>query len=115
MSIVDGVSINLGRAIRYGCLAFCIYEIQLGATSFAGKTTLASFFFRVFGNLRISIAVSWVLAGTATAWAVLERKLRKSAVRKKANRIRFLESISDPNRSSSGLMPDGSTRPEDEK
>jgi len=89
---------------RYGYLA---------VVALAGKHTLADIGLKLITNMTFSQSVSWVATSGATAWALSERGLRKKVIKQKAKRIQELERSIDPDRSSSSLLPDGSTRPED--
>lgn len=85
----------------------------LAVVALAGRHTLADIGLKLITNMTFSQSVSWVATTGAAAWAVSERGLRKKVIRQKAKRIQELEQRIDPNRSSSSLLPDGSTRPED--
>jgi hypothetical protein len=85
----------------------------LSVVALAGKHTLADIGLKLLANVTISQSVSWAATGGATIWAVSERRLRKKIIHQKAQRIQELEQHIDPDRSSSSLLPDGSTRPED--
>ena len=79
----------------------------------AGKQTLADIGLKLLANVTFSQTLAWTGAGGATIWAMSERRLRKKIIRQKADRIKQLEEHIDRHRSSSRLMADGSTRPED--
>jgi hypothetical protein len=82
---------------------------------FAGTSTQmdvsVSFLVRAVAELKFAIAIT--LAGAACAWAAVERRLRKRAIVNMGGRIVELETIIDPERSSSGLTQWGGTHPRD--
>jgi hypothetical protein len=92
------------------CIARYAYY---GVVALAGHQTLADIGLKLIANVTLSQSVSWTATGGATIWALSERGLRKRMIRQKAKRIQELEQTIDPNRSSSSLLADGSTRPED--
>ena len=81
----------------------------------SGRETIASVVVRILSNLNVSVSIYFCVALSGVAWGIVERILRKRTVRTLASRIRFLEGQLDRTRSSSNLMDDGSTRPEDEE
>ena len=101
-------------SLRPPCGAHRALWVLRGGCS-AGKQTLADVGFKVLANITFSRTVNWTATGGAAIWAVSERRLRKKIIRQKARRIKELEEYVDKNRSSSALMSDGSTRPEDDE
>jgi hypothetical protein len=61
----------------------------------------------------IKFAAALTMAGSTTAWAIMERTLRHRKVDSMQGRIRQLEQMIDPNRTSSGLTTQGKTHPRD--
>lgn len=59
------------------------------------------------------IVILLFISIAAIVWGYIERKLRQIKVTKESKRIVSLEKKIDPNRSSSYLNKDGSTRKED--
>lgn len=59
------------------------------------------------------IVILVLISIAAIIWAFLERRVKKEKVIKLSKRIVKLEKMIDPNRSSSYLNKDGSTRKED--
>ena len=81
----------------------------------AGKETGASFFVQwTTGSVSgATFSVSIVLTGIGTGWALYERMWRFKKVKTLSARIIELETQIDPKRSSSKLLPDGRTNPDD--
>lgn len=77
----------------------------------AGEETALSLGISLLADLKLSVAIT--LAGAACAWAVVERALRHRKTEYLQKRIRELETMIDPNRSSSGLTEEGKTNPID--
>lgn len=86
--------------------------------SLAGRQTFADVKFAVIADLRanrfFALTVSWLLTGSGLSWAVVERKLRKRVTKRLTNELQVLQLKVDPKKRSSGLLPNGNTRPEDE-
>jgi len=81
----------------------------------AGKETAASFFVQwTTGTVSgATFSVSIVLTGVGAGWALYERTWRFRKVKALSKRIIELETKIDPMRSSSKLLPDGRTNPDD--
>ena len=79
--------------------------------SIAGKETILALKLSFFSDIKF--AASLTLAGSAVAWAVLERWLRHRKVELMQERIKQLELGIDPKRTSSGLTTKGKTNPRD--
>jgi hypothetical protein len=111
--IIDAVSVNLGRLIRYGALVWICRYVYLGVAVLAGRATVAEFFVKVLANMTVSTTLSLSFGATGLTYGWIQRQLRRRTIREKAARIKELEELLDPRRGSSGLMPDGSSRIED--
>ncbi|MCB1985558.1 MAG: hypothetical protein H6936_09120 [Burkholderiales bacterium] len=103
---------RLVSAIIYISLGYFAY---LSIESLAGKTTLTNIFVSYFSAKESDYGLPWVFAFFMFIWAILERKLRKKKTNSLQGRIKELEKIIDPNRTSSGLMTTGDTTPNDNK
>ena len=97
--------------IRWLGAAFICYLCKDILTAFAGRTT--EILVSVLGKLEV--AASIVLAGSCAVWAILERMVRKRAIKRLTERTQKLEKAIDPKRSSSGLTTTGSTHPRDKE
>lgn len=110
-------TLSLFKTIRcvFICLGFVFVFYFL-----SGKTTIASLSAIVITSPeKVSDVYKYLAGGLfillifAIIWALIERRLRKTKVTKQSKRIVELEKKIDPNRSSSYLNKDGSTRKED--
>jgi hypothetical protein len=99
----------MSAAIKWGALAFIAYLLTDALKAMAGKTTLVSLLASIRANITINEWVAYVLAGGGTLYGFAQRRLRKQKVAELAERIKTLETKIDPDRSSSGLSPQGST------
>lgn len=83
--------------------------------AYAGKQSSANmnFFFGLVSNVSVTVGLAVTSNGIAFTLYFRERKLRKSLTVKFAKRIAELELQIDPERRSSRLLEDGSTRSED--
>jgi hypothetical protein len=93
---------------------YFVYKIAL---ALAGKTTLASFAtsvaLSILGNDKMMKSIYLIITGGSIAYGVGERRLRRRAIKRHTGRPIELEKLIDPNRTSSGLTTEGTTRPED--
>lgn len=113
--LIDAVAGTLQVAIRYGVFLLVAYFIYLSVNRLAGRYTVADIGLRLLANLRISETLGWStgLGGILYGWR--QRKLRRDKTEYLQNRIKELESMLDPKRSSSRLTPRGTTNPEDKE
>src|ERR1700722_14618682 len=111
----DQVFRTVRTLIRCGTVAIIAYWAFQALEALAGQDTklsiALSLVFTALVDIKFAAAVS--LAGGTTAWAVLERRLRLQKVDSLQGRIKQLEQMIDPNRSSSGLTTQGQTNPQD--
>lgn len=90
-----------------------LYCLALAIAPFAGRETAVSLAMNFLADVKFALTVT--LAGAATAWAVVERKLRERKTQYLQDRIKQLETNIDNNRSSSGLTRTGKTNPRDRR
>ncbi|MEK6710796.1 MAG: hypothetical protein AABZ64_09465 [Nitrospinota bacterium] len=112
MKVLDIVHSVVRNLIKWGFFAFAIKAV---ADALAGKMTFADIVIKVSGILPDD-TICKILAGglvLAVGWAYFERKLRYRVIARQHDLGARYEQIRDPNRSSSRIMPDGRTRPED--
>lgn len=105
---------RLGRTtVRATASVACVWLIGQAIGELAGQDTsvAVSAALSVFASLKFVFTLT--LAGSAVAWAVVERKLRHRKVEYLQNRVKYLEQYHDPKRSTSGLTPKGKTNPRD--
>lgn len=103
------------RRFYFFCASFtaCVYFLA-GKTTITSLSAIVSTCTETVPIVYIFIIVILVLISIAAIiWAFLERRVKKEKVIKLSKRIVKLEKMIDPNRSSSYLNKDGSTRKED--
>lgn len=115
LRLIDGLTVILRRLIKYGALVLIARYGFLSIQALAGRQTGASIALQVLANVTFSKGVAWATAAGGVAYGEAQRRLKKKVIRSRANRIQELEEMIDPQRSSSALMSDGSTRPEDKE
>lgn len=115
MLVADGWIRNINLAIRCSAVVACFYITYLGVDSLAGKTTVAQFVAKVVADLRANEGFAAILGLGGAAWGYRERKLRQRRVASLSDQNRRLQEILDGQRTSSTLLTDGTTRPEDKQ
>lgn len=90
-----------------------VYQGRLAIDALAGKETVAAFLVSVLKDGGTSKTLAWVWALAASAWAFIEKRLRKRHIERFGTQIPNLERRIDPKRTSSHLLPDGDTNPDD--
>lgn len=112
-------------AIKWGAILACVYF--LAKAFVAAVASLAGLETRVFVSAFVTAIIEkpgptwkdWLLGGlgvlalVCVGWAVGERYFRRQKTAQLTARIAQLELIIDPERSSSELLQDGRTRPDD--
>jgi len=79
----------------------------------SGHETILALKLAFLGDWRSIIA--YIAAISGLGWGFTERKLRHSTVNRIQGRMTELEIRVDPNRTSSGLTPEGKTNPSDKR
>jgi hypothetical protein len=102
------------KAIPWVAIVFVAIQTRIALQALAGKRTIADFIVGWFGDgSGLTITLSFSATAIATLWAIIERKLRHRKVEYLGKRNTKNEQLIDPNRTSSGLLPDGTTHPRD--
>lgn len=83
------------------------------ANVLAGRQTDASFVVQLLVNVQADRWIAYILAGCSVGYGLNERRLRRNDIKRLTNQTSELESRINPTRTSSGLLPDGTTRGED--
>ena len=111
--ILDQVFRTVRAFGLFSLIAFGLDQARLALQAFAGQSTSVHFetILRAFVDVRVAAAFS--LAGGAASWAVVERVLRRRAIRRLHGRVKELELKINPSRPSSGLTVAGKTNPDD--
>lgn len=144
IKLTNTIISNLGRIgntfLIAACIAFCVWQIQIVAVAWAGKTTTATIDLDAKGKLEwgdksiqggepeesdssgediLSALCFYVgVGGLFTGFLGIrtsqrQRRLRQDSVSHLAPYKTMYEKLIDQQRSSSGLMHNGETRPED--
>ncbi|WP_347888316.1 hypothetical protein ABHF54_13175 [Nitrosomonas europaea] len=103
---------KLISSITYTALGYFTY---LSIDSLAGKTTIANVVLSYFLSKDNDYGLPWILAVIFFLWATFERKERLRKVEALHKHNRDLEKRIDPNRTNSGILPNGKTNPKDER
>lgn len=85
----------------------------LSIESLAGKATILKAVFEYAAGSGMAAGLPWLAAVVMLIWAVLERGLRRRKTAEMQAYVQDLETRLDPERTSSGLLSDGRTDPED--
>jgi len=110
--------LRLGLAvIKWGAACFIAWRLGLAFEALAGKATLASFGISLIADLKANKLFSHIVTGifglSGMGYGLRERSIKRREIRRLGNRVVNLEKRLDPNRTSSGLTLDGTSRPED--
>jgi hypothetical protein len=115
MLVIDQVFRTVRTLIWAATFAFFSYMGFRSVEALAGQDTklsvVLSLLFTALMDFKFAFAIS--LAGAGVAWGAVERTLRLRKVDQMQGRIKQLEQMIDPNRSSSGLTTRGTTNPRD--
>lgn len=99
---------------KYGFYAWMVYWAYRAVEALAGRTTIVNALVSAFFSRDNDFGLPWVMAGAFAMWALAERKIRRNKTDQMQRHIKTLEERIDPKRTSSGLLPTGVHRPEDE-
>lgn len=98
---------------KYGSYVAIAYFLADAVKELAGKTTLAHILFGLMGGVSLESKVSWGIAAVCFVWASIERHLRRHKTKYLTERLRKIEKMIDPGRTTSHLTPYGDTNPND--
>lgn len=93
---------------------FLIWQTKQAVQSFAGRTSIASLIFEVAAKLNATVTASVALSGVSLGLWVNECRMHRRTRKRLAERTAALELRLDPNRESSQLTPEGTTRKGDQ-
>jgi uncharacterized membrane protein len=99
--------------IRWGAIVLIARYVYLSISTLSGHSTFADIGINFLASVHISVAIAWGASVGGVLYGVNQRKLRKDTVEHFHGRIKELETMIDPSRSTSNLTPRGDTRPED--
>lgn len=95
-------------------VGWSVHEIARIFIAYAGRASVADLTFRLLTSINIVWTVSLTLSGISITLYVRERRLHRRVRERLTARITELELKIDPNRTSSLLTPQGTTRKGDE-
>lgn len=105
--------------IRWGFGFLIVREVYRIVAALAGESTFADIGIEIdvlgatLGQTPVSHGIAFLLAVVGLMYGLRQAKLRRDTVERLQGRIRELERGLDPNRTSSGITPRGTTQPED--
>ncbi|HEY0795849.1 MAG TPA: hypothetical protein VGD64_08715 [Acidisarcina sp.] len=112
MLIIDAVSANVGRFIRYSAIVLVCRYLYYGVLVLSGRTTDAHFWVQVLANAKVSVVLPWAFGGVGVGFGLSQRSLRRRTVSTMTERIRRLEGKIDSGSALGGISPTGTTYPE---
>lgn len=108
---------NASAAIWASAICFVAWQAAGVLKAYAGRQSNADININVFGgllaNFRFVVSISLAWAGGATYLYFRERQLHRKVRERLGARVRELELVVDPDRTSSRLTSEGLTREED--
>ena len=104
------VVISFFKFTTISILGICAY---LSIDSLAGKMTMAQVVISFLGQMTVSKSVAYILGFGGILFGVYERRLRKKTLAHLHPRVKELEKLIDPRRSTSTLTTEGETNPLD--
>lgn len=110
---IDGVVSTVQVAIKWFSLVGIAVFFYLSIKTVAGQYTFADIGIRFIANFKISEGLAYLFGAGGIAYGYKERRLRRSTIERLAPRNATLETMIDPNRTSSKLTTKGTPRPED--
>ena len=112
-AIVEETGRTVRALIYAGVACYFFWCARLAIQDLAGRATDASIALQLLSNIEFSVSVAWLVGGSGVAYGFAQNRARRRAVRHLHTRVKELELIIDPKRSSSTLGPSGETNPED--
>ena len=113
MVIVDGLVTVVSRLIWGGTIVWCASLFRDAAIAFAGHETSAAIALSLITKIGGSQWAAYGTAGGGIVYGLYERRIRRRNIERLTGEKSQLEKSVDKKRSSSKLLVDGRTRPED--
>ena len=98
---------------KWAAVAFVAVCAWLSIESLAGKATMLKAVFEYTTGNKAAVILPWLVTIVMLVWALRERALRRRKTAQMQNHAREIETRLDPDRTGSGLLPDGRTNPKD--
>jgi hypothetical protein len=112
---IFGLIRQFGNSVIWALVVgFMIYQVAQTFRAFAGHVSVADLVFEISAHLNIVIAASVALSGLSTGLWLNELRRHRSTRKRLTIRTASLEKRLDPNRESSLLTSEGTTREEDQ-
>jgi hypothetical protein len=111
--VIDAIATTARVGLFCGLFALIGYWTHDVLLAYAGQTTMADVAIRLAADLKLDRTFAYLFGGGGIAYGVVQRQLRRRNIARLTPRSRTLEETIDPHRTSSGLTPRGTTRPED--
>lgn len=112
---IDAVLTVVRDIIKWGALVLIARYVYQSIADLAGHQTYADIGVQFLGNLKISDSLLYLLTGGSIIYGMGERRLRRKHIGRIDSLKNNLERKLNPNRTSSKLNKDGTTRPGDEQ
>ena len=109
--IVESVTTIVTTGLKCAMLVLIFRYLYLSIDVLAGKTTVASVLLNFLGSLTVSKTLAYLFGGTGVVYGIAERQVRRKTIKRIGGRIKLLEMMIDPDRSSSGLTDKGDPAP----
>lgn len=110
INAIQSVLCTFGRCAAWVAVAY--YMAQM-VGHLAGKETIAKFAADIIVKLSADRWIAYIIGGGGMVYGLRQGHLRKKTTKRLTDRVREFEKLIDPNRTSSGMPPDGQTRKED--
>jgi hypothetical protein len=111
---IDSVTTVVRDALKWAAIVLIARYGYYTIAVVAGRSTFADIVVRFLANLKVSDGICYLLTGGSICYGVGQRYLRRRHIKRVVPAKNRLERMLDPNRSSSGLTPKGTTQPGDE-
>jgi hypothetical protein len=111
--VLDVIGAGLTLAVPWGSLILIAWMVTDSVNGLAGKYTFADIGVRFLADVKVSEAIAYAVGAGGMLYGYRERRLRQKNIARLSGRNQDHERRIDPKRSSSGLTPEGKTRPED--
>ena len=98
---------------KWAAIAFVAVCAWLSIEALAGKATMLKAVFEYTTGNKATVILPWLVTIVMLVWALRERALRRRKTAQMQNHAREIETRLDPDRTGSGLLPDGRTNPKD--
>lgn len=95
-------------ALKWGFWGWFVYNLRLIIVGIAGTSTLFEFAVDFLGDIRLPEWFAYIFGLSGITYGAFQRRHRKETTGRLAENNRRMQTIINPERKSSGIMPDGS-------